>query len=535
MYTMDSALDKSGLRWFEIKLSWMRGGSPQNSLRWDCSFSRTGVGASCDCLEDSSGPSSPEVRIDLPTELRQVLLETPELKQAYLVGGSVRDALWNIPVKDYDIEVFGLGYEELTAALSRWGRTDLVGRSFGVVKLTVPSGAIYDFTIPRRDSKIAAGHKGFQVTFDAELGPREAAARRDFTINSLMYDVRGDELLDFFGGEEDLRKGLLRHTSEAFPEDPLRVLRGMQFCGRFKLTAAAETVELARSIKGAYAELATERVREEWFKWAEKSVAPSLGLKYLCATEWIEHFPEINALRGTPQDPEWHPEGDVFSHTCHCCDALAGMPRWQNAEAQARIVYMLAVLCHDFGKPATTHETVRGGVVRIVSPGHEEAGVKLAESFLNRINTPNSIRERILPLVANHMVHYQNNSDRAIRRLAKRLEPETISSLVTIMTADSMGRPPKPAVVPVGVLELEQRAIELAVQERPPAPILQGRHLIAAGLAPGPQFSAILEQAYEAQLAGEFFDMAGAQSWFQKNREQLTRTDRPVSSRPDSP
>src|SRR4051812_5727211 len=198
----------------------------------------------------------------LTEELRRILLETPEIKQAYLVGGCVRDWLSGMPVKDYDVEVFGVGYEELTNALSGWGRTDLVGRSFGVVKLSTRAGACYDFTIPRRDSKIAPGHKGFSVAFDVSLGPREAAARRDFTVNSLMYNPRERVVLDFFGGEEDLKKRLLRHTSDAFVEDPLRVLRGMQFASRFELNAAPETIALSRSMKQSFPELAPERVRE---------------------------------------------------------------------------------------------------------------------------------------------------------------------------------------------------------------------------------------------------------------------------------
>ena len=112
----------------------------------------------------------------------------------------MRDSLLEIPVKDYDIEVFGVSYEQLTQALSRWGKTDSVGRSFGVVKLSTQLGSSFDFTIPRRDSKVAPGHKGFEVTFDPCITPREAAARRDFTINALMYDPRCDEVLDFFGG-----------------------------------------------------------------------------------------------------------------------------------------------------------------------------------------------------------------------------------------------------------------------------------------------------------------------------------------------
>src|SRR5580704_14009189 len=204
----------------------------------------------------------------VPPELERILRETPQLQRAYLVGGCVRDALAGLPEeKDFDVEVFGLDYEQLLAALAPWGRTDLVGRSFGVVKLSTGSGYNYDFTLPRKDSKVAAGHKGFDVAFDPAISLREAAARRDFTINSIMYDPRTRQVLDFFGGQADLQGGILRHTSAAFIEDPLRVLRGMQFAGRFELRAAPETLELSRCMKGSYTELAVERVREEWLKW----------------------------------------------------------------------------------------------------------------------------------------------------------------------------------------------------------------------------------------------------------------------------
>src|SRR4051812_1646885 len=202
----------------------------------------------------------------LPSELARILRDTPALRTAYLVGGCVRDWMLGSPIKDYDLEVFHLSYEQLVSVLQPWGRTDLVGRSFGVVKLTLANGTTFDFTVPRRDSKVAAGHKGFDVSFDTTLEPRQAAARRDYTINSLMYDPVRKEVLDFFGGEKDLRDGVLRHTSSAFVEDPLRVLRGMQLAARFNLRADAATIELCQSIKAGYSELALERVREEWFK-----------------------------------------------------------------------------------------------------------------------------------------------------------------------------------------------------------------------------------------------------------------------------
>jgi tRNA nucleotidyltransferase (CCA-adding enzyme) len=287
----------------------------------------------------------------------------------------------------------------------------------------------------------------------------------------------------------------------------------MQFAARFDLHAASETIQLARSIKYTYTELATERVREEWFKWAQKSKTPSLGLRFLCQTEWINHYPELNQVRGVPQDPEWHPEGDVYTHTCHCCDALARLPEYQTADLDSRTVYMLAVLTHDFGKAKTTQETLKGGVIRIVSPGHEEVSVTLAQTFLERINTPFGIRDRILPLVQNHMAHFDSVTDRAIRRLAKRLEPENIESLLVIMTADAQGRPPKEPSVPETVKAIATKAEELAVRQKAPEPILLGRHLLERGFSPGPALGKILREAYEAQLAGEFHDLEGALTW----------------------
>jgi tRNA nucleotidyltransferase (CCA-adding enzyme) len=455
----------------------------------------------------------------IPPELDRILRQTPELRNAYLVGGCVRDFLLGSPGKDFDVEVFGAGYEELARALSRWCRVDLVGRSFGVVKLTTGGENSYDFAIPRRDSKVAAGHKGFEVEFDPAITPVQAAARRDFTINSLMFDPRAGQLLDFFGGERDLERRILRHTSAAFGEDPLRVLRGMQFAGRFSLTPAEETVELCRQIKGGFAELAGQRVRDEWFKWAEKSVQPSAGLKFLAATQWLEHFPEIMALAGTPQDAEWHPEGDVFVHTGHCCDAMARLAGWKTADSETRSVLMLAILAHDFGKPATTQEAEREGRTRVVSPGHDVLGGGLAKTFLERISAPLAVQERVVPLVVNHIIHFQPLTDRAVRRLARRLEPESIESLCLVITADSMGRPPLPALEPEGARQLLARAQELRVQERPPEPILMGRHLLELGLIPGKEIGAIVHQAYEAQLEGAFFDLPHAWGWLRSQND----------------
>jgi tRNA nucleotidyltransferase (CCA-adding enzyme) len=454
----------------------------------------------------------------IPESLAAVLERTPELGRSYLVGGCVRDWLFGRECKDIDVEVFGLDYAGLVKALSRWGRTDLVGKSFGVVKLTFRTGQTFDFSVPRRDSKVSRGHKGFEVACDPELTPEEAVRRRDYTINALMYDPRERQLLDYVGGEADLQARVLRHTGPAFAEDPLRVLRGMQLAGRFGLRADPETVALCRAIQNTFGELAGERVREEWFKWAARSTVPSAGLNFLRATEWLRHFPEIHALAGVPQDSDWHPEGDVFVHTCHCCDALAGLPDWRESDEASRIVYMLAVLTHDLGKAVTTQVGERHGIQRIVSPGHEAAGGPLTESFLERIHVPSAIRERVVPLVTNHLAHLQAVSDRGVRRLARRLEPENIRGLSLVITADHHGRPPLPRHAPPGLQELRTTATRLAVEASAPKPILLGRHLIERGLPPGIEIGRWVRAAYEAQLEGEFQDLEGALEWLEERR-----------------
>lgn len=458
----------------------------------------------------------------LPPILHQVLEKTPELSRAYVVGGCVRDWLLGIPVKDFDIEVFGVGYDALIRALTPWGHADLVGRSFGVLKLTVPDGHTFDFSLSRRDSKTGSGHRGFAIECDPNLTPQEASSRRDFTINSMMYDPRTGEVLDFHGGRDDLRDGVLRHTSAAFVEDPLRVLRGMQFAARFQLRGSPETLELCRSIRSTFPELPPERVREEWFKWASRSIRPSLGLEFLRDAGWLVHFPELANTLGVPQEPEWHPEGDVWIHTLHCLDALVELPTWVHADEATRVCLSLAVLLHDVGKATTTSQEMRRGVLRIISPGHEAVSGTLAEPFLVRIGSFAAINERVIPLIVNHMAHYDEPSSRAVRRLSTRLAPSNIAELVAVMTADASGRPPLPKGMPESVAAIERKAAELQVQEGAPKPLLLGRHLVAAGHRPGVEMGQLLKRAFEAQLDGAFHDLQGAQEWLEKLGQKIS-------------
>lgn len=449
-----------------------------------------------------------DLDLKIPPALTNVLTGAATLRLAYLAGGCVRDALLGQTPKDFDIEVFGVTYDGLVADLQKFGKVDLVGRSFGVVKLWL-EGKEYDFTLARRDSKTAPGHKGFEIKFDAGLSIEEATARRDFTINSMLYDPREKAVIDLHGGQRDLRQRILRHTSAAFTEDPLRVLRGFQFAARFNLAAAPETLALCRSISGTHKELAIERIWHEWLKWAAKSQTPSIGLKFLRDADWLRHYPEIAAMIGTPQDPRWHPEGDVFTHTCHCADALASLEEWRRLEDTDRAALMFAILTHDFGKAVTT---VRDGDA-IISPGHEKESGRLGEDFLARIGAPSYIRERVVPLAVNHMFYTEAVTDRSVRRLARRLAPETIESLAIVMTADAYGRPPKPREAPPLVADLKAKAAELKIQDSAPKPILLGRHLLERGMAPSPEFKRILDQAYEAQLDGAFADLDGALKW----------------------
>ena len=232
--------------------------------------------------------------------------------KALVVGGAVRDAVMGVVPKDIDVEVYGADYDTLHTTLSKYGRADVVGKSFGVLKLRTPDGQDYDFSVPRRDSKTGDGHTGFEVTVDHTMTPQQAAARRDFTMNALAFDPLTSEVHDYYGGIEDLENGVLRATTEAFKEDPLRVLRGMQFAARYGLRLDPETAKMCHEIVDSHDELATERIAEEWMKLAIKGKHPGTALEYLADTGWLKHYPELEAMFGVPQDPEWHPEG--WSH-----------------------------------------------------------------------------------------------------------------------------------------------------------------------------------------------------------------------------
>lgn len=433
--------------------------------------------------------------------------------RALVVGGAVRDALLGRPAHDLDVEVYGLAPERLRALLGEDFDLDLVGQSFGVIKIRrLP----IDVSLPRRESKHGLGHKGFEVHSDPSLTVAEAATRRDFTVNAIAWDPLTGEVHDPAAGARDLAAGVLRHVSEKFAEDPLRVLRGMQLAARFELEVAPATVALCRAIEPEG--LARERIFEEWRKLLLLGRRPSRGLAFLRDSGWLAYYPELTALVGCPQDPEWHPEGDVWTHTLHVMDAFADE---RVGDAWEDLVVGFGCLCHDLGKPATTE--IAGG--RIRSPCHEPEGEAPTRSFLARLSDQERLADEVVPLVREHLkpilLFRERAGAPAVRRLARRVG--RIDRLIRVARADHRGRPPLPFDgFPAGAWLLA-RAGELAVAAEAPQPIVMGRHLIELGLEPGPHFGPLLEACFEAQLDGRFADLEGGLAWAREMIESSRR------------
>jgi tRNA nucleotidyltransferase (CCA-adding enzyme) len=423
--------------------------------------------------------------------------------RALLVGGCVRDAVMGGSPKDFDVEVYGLTLGEvqsLLVSVADGGRVDAVGVSFGVLKARF-NGEEIDISLPRLDSKRGEGHKGFVVEMKSDLTVEQAASRRDFTMNAMGYDPLTGELVDPFDGRMDIKLGYLVPTSKAFCEDSLRVLRGMQFAGRFDMKASIPMRELALGMVDDYHSLPAERVWGEWEKWATKSVCPSKGIETLYLCGWDVHYPEIFNLRSCLQDKEWHPEGNAYVHTLHVCDAMARLCEADRITGEDRCVLMFAALCHDFGKASCT-ALVDG---RWRSPGHASASVPLAENFLKRIGCFQRIIDRVLPLIEEHMAHIGLDvNKRTVRRLANRIAPATIRELAYVVHADMAGRPPLPAEQNEKMLEILQYAESENVAEEKVQPLVMGRDLLLIGYVAGPEMGRVLKYLYEKQLDGEF-------------------------------
>jgi tRNA nucleotidyltransferase (CCA-adding enzyme) len=439
--------------------------------------------------------------------------------RALIVGGWVRDLLRGQPSKDIDLEVFGIAEDQLAPLLAPFGRVEAVGQSFAVYKVIGSRGqgegvtgqgegvsegtgvSAIDVALPRRESKAGRGHKGFKVVGDPAMSIEEAARRRDFTVNAISWDPLADTYEDPFEGRTDIERRVLRVVDPVtFADDSLRVLRAIQFAARFEYSLTDDTADLCRRIP--LDDLPAERIWGECEKLLLQAERPSIGLALALDLGVIDALlPELKPLVGCPQEPEWHPEGDVWTHTLMVVDKARAMnddlPRPQ------LITVMLGAICHDLGKPPTT--AVIDG--RIRSLDHEEQGVAPTLKVLDRLNIHTidgfDVRSQVVGLTAHHlkpgMLHKAPQvGDGAFRRLAQKVDLELLARLAR---ADCLGR--------TGDFDCSamdwflDRARALGVEHQPPAPLLLGRHLLELGLSPGPRIGEILKQVYEQQLDGQ--------------------------------
>ncbi len=416
--------------------------------------------------------------------------------RALVVGGWVRDRLLGLDSKDVDIEVFGVPADRLRTLLESLGRVEAVGESFQVYKC----GDI-DVSLPRRESKSGRGHRGFTVEGDPSMSVEDAARRRDFTINAISWDPIAGEYLDPFDGRADLERRILRVVDpQTFGDDSLRVLRAVQFAARFELTLDAATQQICRAIP--LDDLPSERIWGEVEKLLG-AARPSIGLALALDLGVVERlFPNLHALVGCIQEPEWHPEGDVWVHTLQVVDEARA--RVDDLARPRRLAVMLGAVCHDFGKPATT--AFLDGRIRSID--HEEQGVAPATQFLDRLNVRSienyDVRGQVLGIVAHHLKPgmwfkvRDEVGDGAFRRLAQKVDLELLARLAK---SDCLGR--RPGVFNCDAMDwFLERARSLGVEHQPPAPILLGRHLIELGVRPGPHMGPILKAVYEQQLDG---------------------------------
>ena len=417
--------------------------------------------------------------------------------RALFVGGFVRDRLLGRDSKDIDLEVYGIEADRLRTLLQEIAVVNTVGESFTVYKV----GPV-DVALPRTESKSGRGHRGFAVTGDPSLPVAEAARRRDFTINAIAWDPVRDEYLDPYGGRADLDRRLLRVVDPAtFGDDSLRVLRAVQLAARFELSVDESTKRICRNT--ALDDLPAERIWGEIEKLLLRAGRPSQGFELALELGVIDQlFPELRALVACEQEPEWHPEGDVWVHTLLVIDEAR--TRIDDLDRPRQVALMLGAVCHDLGKPATT-ALIDG---RIRSRNHEEAGREPTLAVLDRLNVHTvsgyAVRDQVVGLVTQHlkpgMWHQSPGTvgDGAFRRLAKKVDLDLLARLAK---SDCLGRRG-----PFDCSAMDWflgRAHDLGVEHGAPPPLLLGRHLLKLGLAPGPRIGAILKAVYERQLDGQ--------------------------------
>ena len=411
--------------------------------------------------------------------------------RAYYVGGFVRDGLMDVACKDIDLEVYGIAPGKLRALLGELGEVYDRGASFGVLGLRHSD---LDIAMPRTESRTGARHTDFDVTVNPFLPPREACRRRDFTINAMLRDVLTGEVLDFYGGREDLAHRVVRCVCpETFVEDALRAFRACQFAARLRARLDADTRALCASMD--VTALSVERILGETEKALLKAEQPSVYFRELKEMNHLrEFFQELEATIGVRQNPKFHPEGDVFEHTMLVIDAAAQLrPR-----AEEKLNFMLSALLHDLGKCVATQVQADG---RITAYGHEVLGLELVERQLRRITGC----ERTIRYVCNQAeLHMRPNmlcAAHSKKKKTRQLFDMSLcpNDLILLSRADASGKLDEPYREENEVW-LRERLEDY--QNRLKQPMVTGRDLIDAGLRPGPDFSALLQRARMLHFSG---------------------------------
>lgn len=410
--------------------------------------------------------------------------------RVFFVGGFVRDRLLGIDNKDVDIEVHGIEPDALYGILKKAGEPLTYGKSFGVFGIKDES---IDIAMPRREHATGRGHRDFEIDVDPFIGTQAAARRRDFTINSMMEDVLSGELIDHFGGRSDLEAGIIRHIdADAFVEDPLRVLRGAQFAARFGFSVATDTIELCRGID--LSALSAERVEGELRKALLKAEKPSIFFEVLREMDQLDiWFPELKQTIGLEQDPVFHPEGDVWTHTMEVIDRAAAF----RDKVSDPYSFMLLALTHDLGKIVTTE--VKNG--RIHAYEHETKGMPLVESFIGRLTGEKAVKDYVFNMVPLHMRPNVAAFSKPVLKSTNRMFDAAAAPEDLIWFAEADKPVFSGTVEFSGDREFLFDRLRI-YKETMAKPYVMGRDLIEAGLEPGEDFAEILGYAHKLRLAG---------------------------------
>lgn len=410
--------------------------------------------------------------------------------RAFYVGGCVRDKALGCQNKDIDIEVHGISEEELEKILSEFGNIKFFGSSFGVYSI---SGINADISLPRSERKIGNGHRDFEVVVDPFIGTKEAARRRDFTINAIMEDIFTGEIIDPFNGSSDMCASIIKHVDDkTFIEDPLRVLRAAQFSARFDFKIAPETIELCKTID--LSALSSERIEIEMKKALLKSKKPSLFFENLREMNQLGYwFKELEQLIDLEQNPKYHPEGDVWTHTMIVLDNAA---EFRN-EVRDAYSFMLFALMHDLGKIETT-EIING---EVHSYNHEVVGVEIAERLLERVCHEKKVKNYVLKSIPLHMRPSMLFESKSKVKKTNKLFDEAVEpkDLIYFSLCDKHVETSKEEELKKKEFLFERLKV---YEETMGQPCITGKDLLELGFKPGVELGKMLELAHKLRLAG---------------------------------